>query len=362
KEQNPPTSPRKCVEFRSEFPLCPRRHTRLVEMAEISSATPGRLASLDQFRGYTMFGMLLVNFLGGYEISPRIVKHSHDYCSYADTIMPQFLFAAGFALRLSVSRRIDRGGGMPWGRIVRRILGLALLAIVWYSICGWPGIAQRWRSETFATFLALQLKRSWFQTLLHIAATSLWIVPVITASASTRVVFAASSGLLHLGLSWWFNFLWVNTSPKGIDGGPLGFLSWSIPAICGTLAYDLVRSGSVTATRQLVLSGLSLMSAAWLLSNLTVLYNVPPSAATLDGTVAPVSRLAADPVVPSIERVRHWDGSMVEPPFVPPPSAEQRQWNYWMMSQRCGSLTYVTFAAGWSLVVYAGFRWITDGL
>lgn len=55
-----------------------------------------RLLSLDQFRGYTILGMLLVNFLGDYRICPRWLRHTNDYCSYADTIMPQFLFAAGF--------------------------------------------------------------------------------------------------------------------------------------------------------------------------------------------------------------------------------------------------------------------------
>ena len=50
-----------------------------------------RLASLDQFRGYTVVGMLLVNYFGGYAVCPQVLKHTHDYCSYADTIMPQFL-------------------------------------------------------------------------------------------------------------------------------------------------------------------------------------------------------------------------------------------------------------------------------
>ena len=65
-------------------------------------ASPERLQSLDQFRGYTVAGMWLVNFVGGYAAMPQILKHTHDYCSYADTIMPHFLFAAGFALRAVV--------------------------------------------------------------------------------------------------------------------------------------------------------------------------------------------------------------------------------------------------------------------
>ena len=70
---------------------------------------PGRIVSLDQFRGYTVAGMLLVNFLGGFRRRyPPVLKHHNTYCSYADTIMPQFFFAVGFAYRLTFLRRRQR--------------------------------------------------------------------------------------------------------------------------------------------------------------------------------------------------------------------------------------------------------------
>ena len=74
------------------------------------SAPAQRIVSLDQFRGYTVAGMFLVNFLGSYAAVPYILKHHHDYCSYADTIMPHFLFAVGFAFRLTFERRVQREG------------------------------------------------------------------------------------------------------------------------------------------------------------------------------------------------------------------------------------------------------------
>ena len=46
-----------------------------------ASRTSGRIQSLDQFRGYTVVGMLLVNFLGSFEACPQVLRHSHDYCS-----------------------------------------------------------------------------------------------------------------------------------------------------------------------------------------------------------------------------------------------------------------------------------------
>lgn len=340
-------------------------------------STSVRLTSLDQFRGYTMFGMLLVNFLGGYAICPRILKHTHDYCSYADTIMPQFLFAAGFAMRLSLGKRREAGGTMPWGRALRRIFGLALVAILWYTIGDWSKIVGKFKSQPMEDVLLHLFKREYFQTLLHIAATSLWILPVVTASWKLRTGYAIFSGILHVLISWWFNFEWVYADPVAIDGGPLGFLTWAVPALCGTLACDVVRSAGTAAAMRLALSGVGVMLFGWILSMGTVLYNVrvDPSSGLLTvdpGTsvepklaASPSARpgnkkLAADPVIPSIDRLRAWDGSIVEPPFVPPPDFEHRNWNYWMMSQRSGTLSYPTFAAGVSLVIYALCLWLCD--
>src|SRR6266576_2088446 len=92
-----------------------------------------RISSLDQFRGYTVAGMFLVNFIGGFECIPPVLKHHNDYCSYADTIMPQFLFAVGFAFRLTFGRRAAADGlTVAYRRGARRFLGLALVAIVLY--------------------------------------------------------------------------------------------------------------------------------------------------------------------------------------------------------------------------------------
>ena len=335
--------------------MMPRKGERGT-MSDISSSSPARLAALDQFRGYTMVGMLLVNFLGNYEVCPRILQHSHDYCSYADTIMPQFLFAAGFAMQLSLGRRLQQGGQRPWARAIRRILSLAAIAIVWYSFCDLSAIVQKFRTEDTTVVLGTLCKRNLFQTLLHIAVTSLWILPVIGASSSMRIGHLAFSGLLHVFLSGWFNFQWVNSNPMGIDGGPLGFLTWSIPAICGTLACDLVRRQGAAAARRIAGAGLALMFVAWCWSCGSTLYDVPDELVETQRAV----KLADDPVLPSLERIQRWSGSSMEPPFVPPPQADFRKWNYWMMSQRGATISYTTFAAGYSLVLFALFLWACD--
>ncbi len=313
-----------------------------------------------------MFGMLLVNFLGGYAVCPRILKHTHDYCSYADTIMPQFLFAAGFAMRLSLGRRLEAGGKMPWGRAVRRILGLALVAMVWYSFCDLNSIIKQFQTDPLSKVLIVLFKRELFATLMHIAVTSLWILPVITSSWKVRIGYLITSGLLHFLISWWFNFEWVYADPSGLDGGPLGFLSWAVPALCGTLACDAIRASGVRAAGRIALCGVGVMLIGWGMSCGTVLYNVPadqlPKEEPDATTKTEVSPFAPDPVVPTWARLKAWDGTVAEPPFVPPPDDKHRKWNYWMMSQRGGNLSYPTFAAGVSLVIYALCLWLCDGL
>jgi hypothetical protein len=76
-------------------------------------------------------------------------------------------------------------------------------------------------------------------------------------------------------------------------------------------------------------------------------------------------KLAADPVFPPLKEVqahfqKPWPELLAEPPFVPPPDQDHRKWNYWMMSQRGGTLSYPLFSAGVSLLVYVLFYLACD--
>lgn len=331
-----------------------------------------RLASLDQFRGYTVLGMLMVNYFGDYVACPKIWKHTNDYLSYADTIMPQFLFAVGFSLRLTVGRQLEKGRTFhSYSRIIRRLLGLALVAFVVYTVS--PRAANWEQLKEIGIWGAIQvpLKRDWFQTLMHIAVTSLWIIPVIHRPFSDRLMWLIASSTLHVILSYLFNFTWCNTNPTAIDGGPLGFLTWSIPAILGTFACDwfVPDSSSISrATKPKEAIGWSLITACFLmifgytLSCGTRFYDAIPTQTPTEAT----PKLASDPVVPDATRrsIKFQDLSakawLAEPPFVKPPDPTKRQWNYWMMSQRAGTLSYLTFAAGFSLAVFVLFYILCD--
>jgi predicted acyltransferase len=325
--------------------------------APAAPATSQRLVSLDQFRGYTVVGMCLVNYLAGFSLTPAVLKHHHDYCSYADTIMPQFLFAVGFAFRLTFGRREKTEGlRAAQRRVVRRLAGLVALSLVIYTLGGaFTVLATYERDGPGAAFLDL-CKRQWFQTLLHIAVTSLWILPVIRSGIFVRTLFMLLSAGAHVVLSHAFNFTWVNTSPHGIDGGPLGFLTWTIPAIVGTIACDALTAANRPRTVLLLAGALGLMLLGYALSCGTRFYDV-----ALDQQGPSVPKLAESPVLVTIGDL-HGRSLLAEPPLVPPPPARERQWNYWMMSQRSGTLSYLTFAAGVALTVYLLFHFGCDRL
>ncbi|MBM3724338.1 MAG: DUF1624 domain-containing protein [Acidobacteria bacterium] len=271
-----------------------------------------RIASMDQFRGYTVAGMFLVNFIGGFAAVHPVFKHHNTYCSYADTIMPQFFFAVGFALRLVMVRKPD------YRRAVWRCLALILTGVLVYHL---DGNYRRWEDMEklgMSGVLGNAFWRSPFQALVHIAVTSLWILPVVAGSVRKRLGFAAFSGLLHLGLSAWFWYELLNAK-RVIDGGPLGFLTWTIPTIAGTFAYDWVREAAPIP--RLLRWGVPLMLAGYALS-------------CLNG-----------------------GGRLVPPPFWPPTAPA----DLWTMSQRAGSLPYLIFSAGFSFAVYALFVWLVDG-
>lgn len=292
-----------------------------------------RIESLDQFRGYTVLAMFVVNFVGYFAVVPAILKHHNTYCSYADTVMPQFFFAVGFAYRLTFLRRAARTDRASlYARFIKRSLGLILVGVILY---GGSAAVDAFTSDdppSVSAFLVRTVRTDLFQALVHIGVTVLWLLPVIGASARVRIVFAVASASLQVVLSHLFYYEWVMTTP-GIDGGPLGFLTWSVPTLAGSFAYDIVVSRPwPSSARRMLLWGAALMAAGYALSCLGLVAS--PDAETGGGL-----------------------GSvLVEPPFVPP----SRPVSYWTMNQRAGSISYLTFGAGLSMVLYAAFVWISD--
>lgn len=315
-----------------------------------------RIRSMDQFRGYTVAGMFVVNFLGGMAVIPPILKHNNTFFSYADSIMPSFLFAAGFSYRLTVLRRLPQLGylGTAW-RVVTRSLALILLTLIFFglgmALTSWEQVAAGGARE----LLARLFKANLWEVLAIIGVSQLFTLPVITLRPRIRVLTAVGFMAIHAVLSWSFNYEFVYGRPNWMDeywgaagtrawdGGFFGVLMWSVPLLGGTLAYDWMDQAGQRLSPRLFLGGGALMILGYLLSCLSTLYDVPSSAPAGPATSAvwpPFDRQTLRPA---------------PPPFVEPPPPEVRRSNYWMMDKRVVTITFILFSTGFAFALYGVF-------
>lgn len=319
---------------------------------------------MDQFRGYTVVGMFFVNFLEHFAHAPDFLKHHNTYFSFADSIMPQFLFAVGFSSRLTLMRGIARRGRWPtyWSAI-KRNLGLILLSIALVGLASPPRIWSAFTTARIQEKIAQSLKSDCWETLAIIGVTSLFVLPVMGSRPIARVIYLLVALGLHALASHEFYFHFVFAQPNSfnqywgaarvmaLDGGPLGCLTWSLPMLAGSLVYDVIARFSVA--RAAILLGVAAgftMLAGYAMSTLGSLYEGLPAKHRRDGyALTPVTPPATD---------APWSGRWraIEAPLTPGVSPDIRPLNYWTMSKRAATLSFMTFATGFSLLVY--FLWV----
>lgn len=333
----------------------------------MSVANPGRLGSLDQLRGYAVAAMFVVNFCGSYNAFPDWIKHHDKYFSYADSIMPTFLFAAGFSLRLTMLRRVARDGATAaYSHAIWRGLALVAVSLAMYGFN--DSFAKSWNEvnpNQVWNFVAGMIKANLWETLAIIGVSQIVVLPFI--AKRTLVVVLAMIGLSigHMLFSYSFNFAFIFGQPNWLnaywgaakqtcwDGGCFGTMSWGAIMLSGALAHDLVIGRQpVRAAMSLVSFGILLMTLAYGLSCFSTLYDVPSDPS------APPARLAEFPVFPSREQLDTRTLRLAEPPFFTPPA--ERPFNYWLMSKRVVSIPFVLFASGFAMTTLAAFCLATD--
>ena len=230
----------------------------------------GRIPSLDQYRGYAIFGMLLVNFFGHYGVKwvddlslewlktplyfffGKQLHHHNEYMTYADTIAPIFMFVVGIGLRLSWVKRVEKTpANVARKSMAGRYFTLVLIAFAIYSGWLWDALM----SIGLAGLVALLVvDKKW----------SVRIAYALGLVVAYQLIFSFTSygeWLLRLGqygeeLAWpWITiFLPLREELLGtrINGGPIGHWSWAFMLIFGTIAYDIMATGD----RKKILSGL----------------------------------------------------------------------------------------------------------
>ena len=107
-----------------------------------------RLVSLDTFRGFALCGMIFVNYGGGMY---WFFEHAAwDGLTFADLMMPWFLFMAGVSIRFGILSRMKRSSkaGIVLECFIRGCKLWALGAFVMNNNSKWetfriPGVLQR---------------------------------------------------------------------------------------------------------------------------------------------------------------------------------------------------------------------------
>jgi predicted acyltransferase len=344
-----------------------------------TSELPKRIVSMDQFRGFTVISMFLVHFGGRFsevvDLS-TVFNHNGNFLSFADTVLPSFLFAAGFSLRLSLLRRLTtQGRTAAYLRTVRRCLLLILLLELLLRDRWWPQLLAAFREHGLGGALIAASKGSMFESLSIIGAASLWALPVIVASARVRIAFACVGLLAHAAAchSFYFAFLygqpnwldhqWGTVGKLGAEGGVLGVLTWDVPLLMGSLAYDVIAASSPKrAAHTFAIWACGLLAAGYFLSCLANLYPVADPPSNREYELAEAGQVAASPVIPPAAGLKSADPRSIwaTPPFVRPSRTVQRQLNYWIMGKRVATPSFILTATAFSLAVYALFVWFCD--
>ncbi len=209
------------------------------------TSPPGRLASLDAFRGLAIAGMILVNNPGSWSHVYAPLRHAAWHgATPTDLVFPFFLFGIGVAMSFSFAARTARGDSRRtlWGHVAKRALILYGLGLF---MAAYPRF-------DFATVRLVGV-------LARIAMVYL-VAGTLVLFLSRRTVFAAMLALLAV---YWALLAWMpvpgfgagDLSPEGnlgayLDRMILGVHMWSggggvydpegllstLPAVSSTLA------------------------------------------------------------------------------------------------------------------------------
>jgi predicted acyltransferase len=182
-----------------------------------------RIDAIDQFRGFSIILMVLLNFTMSVESLPAWLKHSPDIgLTFLDLGAPVFIFAIGLTFGLSFRRRIARDGlSAAYGHFVQRYLsfiGIGAIISAGQNLLGLNPVDFDWG------------------VLQAIGCAGLLTLTVIRLPAWVRLVIGLGLLAIYQHL---LNALWLQVVLRSQHGGLPGTLSWAAILIVATVFGDL---------------------------------------------------------------------------------------------------------------------------
>lgn len=232
---------------------------------------PGRLGSLDAFRGLTILGMLLVNNMALDSATPQSLTHAPwgQGVYLADLVFPWFLLIVGVALPFTASAHFRKGLSLSaWSlKVLRRAVMLVLLGcLIDSSLARHPifglGVLQLIGLSYAVAALLRGLPGTWrlvvaaFFLVAHWAAIRFLPIPGAGAGIFTEEINVIS----HLNQAY--------LEPLHLKG-LLSLIPTSALVLLGTVLGEELRRQSAPPMRRfvsLLLGGLAFAATGWLWS------------------------------------------------------------------------------------------------
>lgn len=198
-----------------------------------------RFESIDQFRGFAIAAMVLVNVLGRFSVMPDFLRHAR-YLSlnFADAVAPFFFFVVGMGLRLWWTRnRPKLGAGRAALLVIKRCAALMVLAVFVYHF---------------------EMRRIFWDALSQIAFGCLIALPVIGAGQRWRL----SAPFIYAGAL----VLFTNGKTR-LLGVPFEIesASWPLMILAGSFVADWLEEDAKAVLINSVGAGTALTAAGLLL-------------------------------------------------------------------------------------------------
>ena len=214
-----------------------------------------RLESIDEFRGFAILLMVIINFLARAENIPSWLKHTPDIgFTVADIVAPMFIFAIGLTYGLSFRRRVERDGQeKTYNHFFTRYMAIAGIGFFLTAVGNISNIYQE--------------QSNW--GLLQAIGTS-GLITLIFIKFSTRVRLFAGLILL-IFYQFMLDTFWLESVLASSHGGVQASISWGAMLILATVLADIYHTKK-TDRKSFFISSIIL-----LLVGLLMIYFVPIS-------------------------------------------------------------------------------------
>lgn len=265
-EMSKSKEPFTCTLCGREVHITPDNAKKVADQAPVTAAPasapkeekklPSRVLCLDQLRGYAIFGMIMVNYLGYFGWMPHWFEHNKNHFSYADTIAPLFIFVVGMGFRLSLKARAAKiGESAALAQSAKRYVLLFVVGVLFYG----PSF-----------------RVDWWDAMIQIGLSGLVALFFINRPIAVRLGYGVFCLALFSGIYFGTDYGdWM--SHRSMNGGPLSPFTYVFVLLAGTIAYDMLDNldGAVFLRNTL------LTAAGLLVAGIVVLMILPKDTDTV---------------------------------------------------------------------------------